>query len=57
MIAFLLLKTLLQSSVETDSQVIVLVNIGGEPPLYSGAQKINPLDCVNFCLIIQFYCF
>ena len=44
MIAFLFTNVDLQLSVETDNQVIAIVNIGGDPPLYSGAQKIKPLD-------------
>ena len=47
MIAFLFTNVDLQLSVETDNQVIAFVNIGGDPPLYSGAQKIKPLDFIN----------
>ena len=46
--AFLFENALLQWSVVTDSQVIALVKIGGDPPLYSGAQNIRPSEMINF---------
>ena len=46
--AFLFEKSSLKLSVITDNHVITFVSIGGEPPLYSGAQKINPSACLNF---------
>ena len=44
------LKPSLQLSVDNDIHVIAFVNIGGEPPLYSGAQKINALAFSNSLL-------
>ena len=50
MTAYLSLNPSRQFAVVTDIQVNALVNIGGRPPLYSGAQKTNPFAFSNSAL-------
>ena len=50
MTAYLFLNPSRQFAVVTDIQVKALVNIGGSPPLYSGAQKTNPSAFSNSAL-------